>query len=133
MRRLLVTLLLAHVIGSYALVMGLMTQWGVPRAEIWLLAAVYSPPLMGELTSGVLKYGRQSKQAATADVSYALGVATVITWRVVEYRRSRRSRRRRQGLCVECGYDLTGNVSGRCPECGAHVVSKARLMVRREP
>jgi hypothetical protein len=20
--------------------------------------------------------------------------------------------------CVECGYDLTGNVSGRCPECG---------------
>jgi hypothetical protein len=22
------------------------------------------------------------------------------------------------GICVECGYDLTGNVSGRCPECG---------------
>ncbi len=22
------------------------------------------------------------------------------------------------GLCVECGYDLTGNVSGVCPECG---------------
>ena len=22
------------------------------------------------------------------------------------------------GLCLECGYDLTGNVSGRCPECG---------------
>lgn len=21
-------------------------------------------------------------------------------------------------LCVACGYDLTGNVSGRCPECG---------------
>ena len=20
--------------------------------------------------------------------------------------------------CLECGYDLTGNVSGRCPECG---------------
>jgi hypothetical protein len=20
--------------------------------------------------------------------------------------------------CVHCGYDLTGNVSGRCPECG---------------
>ncbi|MGD8454239.1 MAG: hypothetical protein PVJ57_20695 [Phycisphaerae bacterium] len=20
--------------------------------------------------------------------------------------------------CVQCGYDLTGNVSGRCPECG---------------
>ncbi len=23
------------------------------------------------------------------------------------------------GCCRTCGYDLTGNVSGRCPECGA--------------
>ena len=23
------------------------------------------------------------------------------------------------GACQRCGYDLTGNVSGRCPECGA--------------
>ena len=25
------------------------------------------------------------------------------------------------GHCQKCGYDLTGNVSGRCPECGADV------------
>lgn len=31
----------------------------------------------------------------------------------------RRWRRSRMGLCVLCGYDLTGNVSGVCPECGA--------------
>jgi hypothetical protein len=30
----------------------------------------------------------------------------------------RRWRRRRQGLCVKCAYDLTGNESGVCPECG---------------
>lgn len=24
----------------------------------------------------------------------------------------------RRGRCQRCGYDLTGNVSGRCPECG---------------
>jgi len=24
----------------------------------------------------------------------------------------------RPGLCGRCGYNLTGNVSGRCPECG---------------
>lgn len=23
------------------------------------------------------------------------------------------------GLCQNCGYNLTGNTSGRCPECGA--------------
>ena len=27
-------------------------------------------------------------------------------------------RRRAMGICVGCGYDLTGNVSGVCPECG---------------
>jgi hypothetical protein len=31
----------------------------------------------------------------------------------------RRRRRRKKGLCVRCGYNLTGNVSGTCPECGA--------------
>lgn len=30
----------------------------------------------------------------------------------------RRDRRPRKGHCRECGYDLTGNESGVCPECG---------------
>jgi hypothetical protein len=30
----------------------------------------------------------------------------------------RRWRRRKRGLCIHCGYDLTGNTSGVCPECG---------------
>ena len=34
-------------------------------------------------------------------------------------RRRRRIRRRiRRGLCQKCGYDLRGNTSGVCPECG---------------
>ncbi len=32
--------------------------------------------------------------------------------------RVRRGRWVAVGLCASCGYDLTGNVSGRCPECG---------------
>jgi hypothetical protein len=31
----------------------------------------------------------------------------------------RRRHRLRRGLCEKCGYDLTGNISGVCPECGA--------------
>lgn len=30
----------------------------------------------------------------------------------------RRWYRARRGRCIGCGYDLTGNVSGVCPECG---------------
>jgi hypothetical protein len=30
--------------------------------------------------------------------------------------------------CPECGYELTGIVSGRCPECG-HVVEKTELEI----
>ena len=30
----------------------------------------------------------------------------------------RRHRRGARGQCVHCGYDLTGNLSGVCPECG---------------
>jgi hypothetical protein len=33
----------------------------------------------------------------------------------------RQWRRRKRGLCVKCAYDLTGNVSGVCPECGTEV------------
>ena len=33
----------------------------------------------------------------------------------------RRERRLRLMNCGQCGYDLTGNVSGTCPECGTVV------------
>jgi hypothetical protein len=32
----------------------------------------------------------------------------------------RRNRRRRHGHCLKCGYNLTGNTSGVCPECGLY-------------
>ncbi len=33
----------------------------------------------------------------------------------------RRWRRRKKGACLKCGYDLTGNVTGVCPECGTAI------------
>lgn len=35
-------------------------------------------------------------------------------------------RRTRLGRCRRCGYNLTGNVSGVCPECGARVPERVR-------
>jgi len=31
----------------------------------------------------------------------------------------RRRKRRGAGCCEKCRYDLTGNTTGRCPECGS--------------
>ena len=36
--------------------------------------------------------------------------------------------RRKRGIC-RCGYDLTGNVSGICPECGTPVRGRGRSRV----
>ncbi len=47
------------------------------------------------------------------------GLTTLIL--VVSYFRRRRFRRP-TGLCMACGYDLTGNASGACPECGRAMV-----------
>ena len=39
-------------------------------------------------------------------------IPTILFWLVDRYRRIP------VGHCQSCGYNLTGNVSGRCPECG---------------
>ncbi len=38
-----------------------------------------------------------------------------------------RHRRFPPGHCSRCGYDLTGNVSGKCPECGAAILAGAAV------
>lgn len=50
--------------------------------------------------------------------AYPLWWAVTCPWRA--------RRRRRRGLCEGCGYDLTGNVSGVCPECARPTRRQAR-------
>ena len=44
-------------------------------------------------------------------VMLPLAAGTAVLWY--------RDRHPPPGRCQRCGYDLTGNVSGKCPECGA--------------
>jgi hypothetical protein len=44
----------------------------------------------------------------------------------------RRWHRRRNNKCVACGYDLTGNVTGICPEC-ATAVRRMKLVPKEPP
>jgi hypothetical protein len=45
----------------------------------------------------------------------------LVSVRFVKWRRTRL--RFQRGFCQSCGYDLTGNESGRCPECGTEVIA----------
>ena len=56
---------------------------------------------------------------ARASAAWLLGTAAlVLLWRAIERPEVLARRRKRLGLCVQCGYDLTSNLSGVCPECG---------------
>ena len=48
-------------------------------------------------------------------------LGTCVTAYVRDRRRRIAEERRYSGQCASCGYDLTGNVSGICPECGEEV------------
>jgi hypothetical protein len=49
-----------------------------------------------------------------------VGVAIII----YDRRRLKRDHLYQRGVCHTCGYDLTGNTSGVCPECGTPVEGK---------
>ena len=53
--------------------------------------------------------------AAQTGVAYGLR-ALLLAW----------ASQRRPGCCPTCGYDLTGNVSGRCPECGTRMAHQRK-------
>ena len=57
---------------------------------------------------------------AAVFIAVPVGVVAVLAQRITIRRMGNRVK---SGHCYGCGYDLTGNVSGRCPECGAAVTA----------
>jgi hypothetical protein len=63
---------------------------------------------------------------------WALAVAFMVLPSIGVSRGMRRRRRRRQGACEKCGYDLRATPD-RCPECGAPAESAVATRRRAEP
>jgi uncharacterized paraquat-inducible protein A len=131
MRRFLVDLLLAHMIASYGVVAGIGAVEGWPPGEVWLVAPVVAPVAVWDAATNPPMFRRPRASLAAAVGGYGACFAATVALRRAARRRRPRKPRGRQGVCSECGYDLTGNVSGRCPECGLPVSRKARLLIRR--
>jgi len=51
----------------------------------------------------------------------AAGFLAVTAWLNVCFRWWRPMGKARPGYCLKCDYDLTGNISGTCPECGRSI------------
>jgi hypothetical protein len=142
--RLVVDFLIAHCGGSYAaaLVAVPAAMWyGLRGAGVLVAAAiapVSGPAMIWESVVG--NFGRQFFLICLAITLPAYLIGFAVTLRLQLARRFRRGwcERTTAGLCGACGYNLTGNASGVCPECGRAVASsglfttKARWARRRE-
>ncbi len=66
----------------------------------------------------------ENRYGARAETTYGRGVCVYIPlWMIFVPSATvcllvRRRKRHLAAQCTKCGYDLTGNLSGRCPECG---------------
>jgi hypothetical protein len=52
-------------------------------------------------------------------VSFTYPAIALLVWVKRTFKRVRVSRNRHSGRCTKCSYNLTGDISGRCPECGS--------------
>lgn len=73
----------------------------------------------------VTHYVQSYAPTHSLEVSYFLIVLITAVlptaWLICFSRPARRRRLKRQGRCLICGYDLAGNASGVCPECGTPI------------
>lgn len=95
---------------------------GVIRESL-LLAAVSLFALMFGV--GVLAVALDHTADPTLWVTGPLAFGAFAWAALHQVGRIRRLRKKqRRGRCPSCDYDLTGNVSGVCPECGRQVIGR---------
>ena len=85
----------------------------IAAASAWLW-----PMLLGTPAVGFAYFA-----PTLAWVFASVAVPTLLVWRL--------GRKHVEPGHCRCGYDLTGNVSGKCPECGRRVKTQTYVVARR--
>jgi len=111
---------LAHVVASYFAITAFFIP-GYPTSAGEMLCVVIGSPITLPLWF-VSMAARGTNDAGLSNAG-AIVLASLcavgfwVTWALLR-RRLRLSQRLQFGCCPNCGYNLTGNTSGVCPECG---------------
>ena len=114
------------VLASHALVVlrqcaptGVGTHWLEMKQDLGFLGGpmsfhfVWNQPYKTPSSAMVVRY-----TLVSCPLWVPLGMACAITWWCLVQPRLRALRQAAGALCRRCGYNLTSNVTGRCPECG---------------
>jgi hypothetical protein len=122
------------VLGVLCIVLYGGTIWIASRWRKWWVAGVgvlqlfVVPIAMNAAINGVL--GRPVQADRLWDVLWyvlSMGACPLLFFALLVYGfvtlflRVHAKRSRQAGFCKTCDYDLTGNTSGRCPECGTPI------------
>jgi len=97
------------IIAFLMIVAGCVAVW-------WFLLVTLSPISGGRVTGW-------------AHIGFALAFIATAAYPVWTFAKSthdsrQRMKRKVANQCTGCGYDLTGNISGTCPECGQDRLNK---------
>lgn len=135
-RRILVAVVLGGVVGFVATIApngntgGLNRGWPVAACTFpWGMSAAMSVNTRWETDGngirgtrpvlGVVAFGEAIGVAGNLAAWLIVSLAALVGWESMARWRNRRQLHFPR--CANCGYNLTGNISGACPECGTNV------------
>lgn len=99
--------------------------WAMTRS--WLVGLVPVVASIGAFGAAYFSrtlFGSRNAEAFLLGETWIVVVlVAMFAWAFIERRRPPAS----DGMCKGCGYDLSGNVSGVCPECGEPVSAASRF------
>ncbi len=103
--------------NPYVLDAGKHLELGIGRSSIRILWTSYGDAIAWDVVH-ITPSSSIRENSFYLALPLHLGVLIILLPTAILWRRDRR---RAKGQCHRCGYNLTGNTSGVCPECGTAI------------